>query len=236
MPLPIRKVKDDMREGQAPDIDLSTLLPFLQLQPFVLVNADNKREKGIINKLWSTATIQDGDRMEIPSDISNQDISLLKAKNLIEADGELVSLTASGVKLLKESILSDETSSFTKQASKEMMAKHSYDFGNEVLVKVKDSDKYGARYISISKSAFRKKKIKPIIIASYDVETRTRNGSQRRLSSYTDNELIQVLHMTKNTIKNASKISLDTGKALPVHRLKYFAEMIMEELNNEKRS
>jgi len=235
MPIPINKVQDIESNAQIFDSqDISTMLPFMQQnQPlfFLLEPQAGKREKEAMKEMWLKSTDLGEDRVKLAESMSQQNISILQSKGLIRGEGDVYELTQSGKRVLKESILSEE-SSFCKQASKQMVSKNSYDFGKEILVKVSHPEKFGTRFITVSKKAFANKNIKPIEFDSYDVQTRTASGDMKSLADYTDEDLIKVLHLSKKIIDNSSKIALASTATVPVHKIKAFAEMVMEEINS----
>ena len=238
MPIPISKVneRDEFREGQFDPAELTNLLPLLQLHPMILFQdtGANKAEKEAVKQVWLNSSDLGEDRIEITPGVLNQHLGLLESKGFIRGEGNVYEFTTSGRKLLKESILDDEESAFSKQASKQLVAKNSYDFGKDVLIKVNHPEKFGTKYITIPKKAFAKKNMKAKEIDEYKVATKDESGEYRRLSSYTDEELVTVLHLAKNVINNASRIAITSGKSVPIHRIKAFAEMVMTELNKER--
>ena len=235
MPLPIRKIQDIESEAQYFDPgDISSLLPFMQNQPlFVLLEPmAGKREKEAMKEMWLKSTDLGEDKMRIAEDMSHQNISILKSKGLIDGEEGVFRLTQIGKRVLKESILNEEESSFCKQASKQLISKNSYDFGKEVLVRVSHPEKFGTRFISIPKKAFSQKNIKPIKFSSYEIQTKKTSGERKSLTEYTDEELVKVLHLSKRILDNSGKIALASKSSVPVHRIKAFAEIIMTEINS----
>jgi hypothetical protein len=188
MPIPISKVKDTMVESQT-SIDLS-ILPLLKLPTsFILLNSvNNKADREAIKKVWLHSD-DEGGKMRIKADVSKQDISLLQSKGYLKTEGDAFEFTTAGKDLLKKSILDDEKSALTKTASKKMMAKNSYDFGDEVLVKVNHPERFGTRYLSISRIAFNKKGMIPRS-PEYNFATAKSDGSKKQLGDYTDQELV----------------------------------------------
>ena len=241
MPLPIRKVKDQVESKEIGaqymgTVDLNSLLPFLNISPYSLMGSSiNESDKKALNKIWANSDIIDSGRIKVSADVSQQEISSLRAKGLVKGEENVLEFTEAGKKMLKDTILNDENSSFTKQASKKMISENSFDFGDEVLVKIQHPQKFGARYINISKTSFAKKNIEPKKIDTYKIATTKTGGTVKTLSEYSDNELVQVLHIAKKVIKHASQIAGSTGQTVPVHRIKSFAEMVMEELNRKER-
>lgn len=236
MAIPIRKVKEEF-EVKANDsgFDLNILIPFLNNSPSLIGSFHSESDKKLLTGIWKKSEIIDSDTIKVADDISKQDISLLKAKGLVDSDGgDTISFTEYGKKILKESILGEE-SSFTKTASKQMISCNSYDFGKDVLVKVQHPKNFGAKYINIAKSSFAKKNIIPMQITDYKICTAKKDGTPKEFKDYTDEELIKVLHMAKKVLNNTSKIALAAKQPIPIHRIKAFSEMIMEEINKEYR-
>lgn len=247
MPFPIMPV-NERREG--PDSlvrqDLFNLLPLL-LNPITVLqdSALSSRDKETIREIWlKSETLEDG-KLRVASNVSDRDLMELKGRGFIEGDGRLVSFTSKGEKMLRESILNDEQSalhkkaSLFKKASKKLVAKNSYDFGDEVLIRTESKERLGTRYISIPKTAFAaKSKAAPREIGEYKVATRKNDGAYKALNDYSDDELIQVLHLSKNLISGHKEVSKKLAQAgrfenmVPIHRLKSFAIKIMEELNS----
>jgi hypothetical protein len=235
MPLPIQKVKDINMESYSIDpANLNSIIPLLQTQPiFVLFESNsNKKEKEAMKKIWLNSKDVGGNKVEISSEIPIQDLALLEGRGYIKGAGNLFEITQSGKKVLKESILEEEESSFCKKASKDLVSKNSFDFGDEVLVRVSHPEKFGAKYITISKRAFSKKKIKPITFNSYSIKTKKADLTPKCIADYSEEELVQVLHLSKKIIDNASIIALAAKSAIPVNRIKAFADMVMEEINS----
>ena len=240
MPFPIRKVRDQMGEASAgTDLvaqDLSSLIPFMQ-QPFSLLQQMifSEKDKAKIKNIWLSSEAKEDKSMIVSASIPQRDIDEMNSRGLIDIldrDDRHISLTEQGSKLLNESVLTTK-SSFTKSASKKLVSKNSYDFGDEVLVKVNHPEKFGARYITLGKEKFADRKSVPQTIDDYNVSTTNEDGSIRNISEYTDEELIKVLHLSKRIINNGHHIAI-AGNALstvPVHRLKSFAEVILKELN-----
>jgi hypothetical protein len=235
MPLPINKVKDTATEAQTFDQgDLNALIPFMQNQPlFILLEPmAGKKEKEAMKEMWLKSTDLGNERVSVADTMSQQNLSLLRSKGLIQGDGDVYEFTQSGKKVLKESILNEEESSFCKQASKQLVSKNSYDFGDEILVRVSHREKFGTRFISIPKKSFSGKNINPITFGSYDINTRAASGEHKEINEYTDEELVQVLHLSKKIVSNSGAISLASKSAVPVHKIRAFAEMIMSEINS----
>lgn len=247
MPFPIIPVKQtDRRDG--PDEsrqDISGLIPILVnpltiLQDFLNINND----KGRLKEVWLKSESQDDGSVRVASDIPERELWELKCKGLIDGDGRVVSFTEKGKKILKDAILGDEKSSFSKKASlvkkasRKLVAKNSYDFGNEVLVRVSNKEKYGTRYITISKKAFEESKTTAKRIDEYKVASHFDSGKPKSLKDYSEEELVQVLHLAKNVISNSKEITrgLSAQGALnngvPSHRIKAFVAKVMEELNS----
>ena len=236
MPLPIRKVKDEVMMQESQKFDLDNLLPFLQLSPFLILGMpqSNPVEKKALKELWLHSEDIGEDKIRISAKIPQQDVSMLRAKGFLKGDGNVAQFTELGKKALKEAILNDEQSAFTKEASKSLISKNSYDFGEDVLVRINHPEKFGARYITIPKRAIKDKKMSPKKIESYKIATRSADGSYRDISEYTEEDLVSVLHLAKSIIKNASILALAGEKPqyIPVNRLKEFSELIIEELNS----
>lgn len=102
MPLPIRKVKEELRENQLnQNFDMDFLNQFLDMSPFVLFSVGtNPAEKKAIKDLWLHSESLDNDKVKIGSSISEQDISMLRSKGYIEGSGDVISFTDTGKKLL----------------------------------------------------------------------------------------------------------------------------------------
>jgi len=230
---PIRKVKDDFEVISSEENNFDNILNLFDYDSLLsFSNTNNEKEKEIMNQIWSTSKEIDNGKFKISSSISLSDLNLLKNRGKIVLNGDEVKLTSSGKKLLRECLL-DEESTFTKKASKKIVSKNSYDFGENVLVKVNHPEKFGARYVSVNKKSFTRKNIEPQKIEAYTIQTKNENGDYKKLSEYSDEELIQALHLSKKIIANASALSLKEGiRAIPVHRIKSFSELIMTELNS----
>ena len=213
------------REGQTFDITQFFNFPDI----YNLKTEANDSDKDSLKKIWATSeTVGDG-LLKISSDaVQISDIVRLKSKGYIYDNGENIELTASGKKMLKEVILSED-SSFTKVATKKLIANNAYDFDDSLLIRIKHAEKVGAKYISVPKKKFAN--INPQTIDNYNIETRDPEGNSRKISSYNDTELIKVLHLTKRIIKNAAKITEQCGQTVPVNRIKAFSDLIMERLN-----
>jgi hypothetical protein len=235
MPLPIQKVKDiNMESWSVNPGNMNSIIPLLQTQPlFVLFEPNsNKKEKEAMKKIWLNSKDAGENKVEISSEMPTNDLNLLEGRGyIIKGSGNLFEITQSGKKVLKESILDEEESAFCKRASKELVSKNSFDFGDKVLVRVSHPEKFGAKYITISKKSLSKKKIKPITFESYSIKTKKANGVMKSLSDYSEEELVQVLHLAKRVIDNASKISLAAKASIPVNRIRAFTDMIMTEIN-----
>jgi hypothetical protein len=233
MPLPINKVKDNMSVKESNN-DNFDLLNLIQISPMFLLGFQNSNseEKKALNDIWLYSEDMGNDRIKLSNKISNKTISMLKSRGFIKGDGNIIQITESGKKALKESILNDENSSFTKTASKKLIAKNSYDFGHEVLVRLNNADKFGTRYICLSKKYFSKSNLIAKNISKYTISAKNEDGSYKKLKDYNEEELIQILHMAKNVINNITKIAMtENPQYVPVHRLKEFCEIIMSELN-----
>ena len=241
MPFPIRKNQDSYNAPEVEAQDLSSLIPLLNnpmglLQQIVHGGQDRKDLKDI----WLNSETKEDKSLIVSSSIDGSKIQNLKNKGLLKIEASepvVIRFTKEGTRLLNESILSDEkcSVSFTKQASKELVDKNSYDFGEEVLVKLNHPEKYGStKYISVKKENF-KKKASPIKINSYDIKTRDENGEYRTLDSYSEEELIQILHLSKNIIDNQHNIRIagNSIKNIPIHRIKNFAQFVLEKLNEK---
>jgi hypothetical protein len=239
MPLPINRNRDIYNPPPKVEAqDLSSLIPFLQ-NPFGLLSqivyGDN--DKKALKEIWLNSSTKEDKSMVVSSSVDEEKIRDLNSRGLLEIDPHqpgVVKLTREGTKLLNQTILSDEKCavSFTKKASKDLVSKNSYDFGKEVLVRLNNSERYGFKYIAVKKSEF-KGKSKPIVIDDYNIKTRDELGRFRPLSSYSESELIKVLHLAKRIIENHQSIRLAGAKVrhVPIHRIKGFAEEILQELN-----
>lgn len=120
----------------------------------------------------------------------------------------------------------------TKRASKEIVSKNSYDFGDEVLVRVKDVKKFGTKYISIKKAIFEKNGKIAQKVEPKNLEIK------KDLSLYSDEDLIKMLYMAKNIVSNQNKIwekKASTGEIVSIRKIRKLATVILEELNSEKR-
>lgn len=236
MPFPINKIQDEMIDNKVQSQNMSNILPLLELNDFFgdFLNATGDMEKNAIIDIWLHGQTAEN-KIKAPDNISQQDIEILKNKGLVKGQNRYVEFTESGKKVLKQSILDDEKSTLTKSASKQMINKNSYDFGDEVLVKINHPERIGARYISIGKKIVSKKNIIPTKINNYQIDTKKENGEWKNLKDYSDKELIQTLHLANKIIKSSSKIALATTTYIPVHRLKRFSELIMEEINSKER-
>jgi len=233
MPARIYPIRESIIEEKAnfPD-EISNILPFIQ--PSLLHSiVDDGKDKELLRKVWSSSKSVGDLQFELPLNIAAQEISSLQAKGLIEGNGRIVSLTQRGAKLLRESILNDEKSSFTKTASKKLISKNSYDFGDKVLVKVANSDTFGTKYIFVSKKQFNKKAT-PKQINCSDIITKNDDGSLKQMKDYTEEELIKVLHLAKRIVEHSHDIITSSSQLnqVPVHRIKHFSELVMRELNS----
>jgi len=238
MAIPINKISDEMVSGQVRVEDLFSVIPLLDLYPFLSFQEtkSSSREKEAMKNLWLHSKEIDGEesKIEIIGEINPNDIRFLRSKGFIDGEDTLFEITASGRKTLKEAILDDEECAFTKKACKEIISKNCYDFGDSVLVQVKDKEKFGAKYMVMPKKTQNKWSSKKI--NNFFIQTKTASGKDKQIKDYSDEELIKVLYLSKNVIKNASSIALNIGKPIPVNRLKCFAEMIMKELNDINRN
>lgn len=240
MPYPIQKNKeqgmiDPLKESQMIG-DLFPLIqsPYSLLQQLIFTDKD----KTSLKKVWLASETKDNKIMKVSSNVDS-DLYELKARGLIEFIDEkdkVISLTSHGEKLLKESILNDEKSSFTKQASKDMVLKNAYDFGDEILVRITHPENFGnQRYIIMDKKKFASKG-KPQSISNYNnIKTKKSNGSFKKINEYSEKELIEVLHLAKKIINNSHKIltaSKDSLHSIPINRIKSFSEIIIKELNS----
>jgi uncharacterized cupredoxin-like copper-binding protein len=233
MPSPINKVKDEMLYVADNKIDINDIISLVQMSPSLFLrNSATAEDKKAIADIFMHSEDLGNHRVKLAADIPMPRLTTLKSKGYIVADGSVIEFTESGRKILKETILGDEKSALTKQASKKMISKNSYDFVENVLVKIGDPEKFGVKFISISKSAFNKKAISPIEIEKYEINTRKEDGSLKTLKDYSEKELIHVLHLAKKIIQNSSRIALASSKSVPVHRLEAFCEIILKELNS----
>jgi len=239
MPQPIRKVTDQTdnsvlqnKESQ----DLGSILPILNqpyslLQQFVYSSGDKDR----IKEIWLSSDSKDDKTMIVSASIDDKELSALKNKGLIEVldkEGKHISLTRQGEKLLNESVLNTE-SSFSKTASKKMVLKNSYDFGDEILVRVNHPEKFGSRYVLMEKSKM-PKKAEVQQVEDYSISTRDKEGELKGIDEYSDEELIHILHLSKKLVNMKSKtvVASNQIKTVPTNRIKAFAETIFNELNS----
>lgn len=240
MPFPIRRNQDNFSSEppKAEAQDLSSLIPLLQ-NPFGLLHqiVYGNDDRKALKEIWLNSSSKEDKSMVVSSSVDRKTISELSTRGLLEVDPsqpEVVKLTREGTKLLNESILSDEKCaiSFTKKASKDLVSKNSYDFGKEVLVRLNHPERYGFKYVAVKKEEF-KGRAKPIEIQDYNIQTRNENGQFRPVSSYSEKELVQILHLAKRIIDNHQNIRLAGNKVIsvPIHRIKGFAEEILQELN-----
>jgi len=243
-PFPIIPVNDRRREPENFKQDITGLIPILVNPLTVLqdyLNLGNDKSK--LKDIWLKSEAQEDGTIKVTSSISDRDLWELKGRGLIDGDGRIVSFTDKGKKILKESILNDENSSlskkasFVKKASKKLVSKNSYDFGNEVLVRISDKEKFGTRYVTIVKSAFKDSKTSPKEIDEYTFSPRFDNGVPKQLKNFSEEELVQILHISKNIISNKDKIIKNLvaegslTNSVPIHRIKAFMAEVMEELN-----
>ena len=239
-PLPIRKHKDEVpmiseKISEQPIVaqEFFSLFPIIE---HLFGLKDNKEDKQALKKLWLHSSSLGDNTIQVGEAIDKTMVKDLSTKGLISGVDGRYRLTERGSKLLGDAILNDEKSSLTKKASKKMISKSSYDFGDHVFVKVHDPEKFGARYVGINKSTFAKKKIQPTVIDKYKIATRKEDGTFKQLSEYSDEELIHVLHLAKKIIDNSHKIVISGKemKSVPIHQIKNFALKILEELNGRK--
>jgi len=239
-PLPITKVTDaPFSDGNKEDFKIGqdmfqSLFPFLE-QLYGLQPA-NKEEKTALKNVWVTSKTIGKNQIEITSNVNQDELSRLTSKGFLEGRGKVFTLTQKGSKLLKDSILNDEECSFRKEASKKLIAKNSYDFGDRVLVKVHNKDVFGTKYLAVDKNKLAQKDIRPIKIENYDLTTRNEDGSFKKLDDYSDEELIEILHLSKRVLDNSHSLRFasDTLSSIPVHKISAFAEKILHELNTRK--
>lgn len=239
-PFPIRKNSEEIPMSNEFVKEPVMAQDFYNLFPFIEhlfgLNEGDKSEKNNLKEIWLHSSSVGDNTMQIGESIDKKKVESLKSKGLLSGVGDRYRLTEKGSKLLRDAILNDEQSSFTKEASSKMISKSSYDFGDYVLVKVQNPEKFGARYVNVKKSVFAKKNLQPISMNEYKIATTNEDGSYKKLSEYSDYELIQVLHLAKRITDNANKIIL-AGNVIgnvPVHKIKNFAVKILEELNNRK--
>lgn len=232
-PYPIKKVTEQTEVPTNESQNIVNLLPLLQLPMFGLQDILNSsKDKEIIKKIWYACDTVEQGKLRVSSKVSKDDVNALKAHGLIDVSNDVIAFTDKGMKLLRESILNDEKSSLTKTASKTLISKNSWDFGEEVLVKINHPEKFGSKYIRIAKSNFANKSQQ---ILEYKIATRKPDGNYRDIKDYSEKELIQVLHLAKNIINNRTKVKFaanEIAAAIPINRIKAFAEMILKELNN----
>lgn len=233
-----KEMEDFSRNSQ----DISSLIPFILnpyniLQQFAYGEEDRKKLKDI----WLSSDSDEHEVMTVESSVLQQDLDQLQQRGLIkyvDGLGKKIQFTSEGKGLLRESILSDEVTSysFTKKASRDLFSRNSYDFGNEVLIKLHNPEKYGIKYIAVTKDQYKKSGKngeKPQPVDDYNINTKDNNGNYKKLSDYTDEELIKVLHLSKRIIDNHQSIRLANNSltSVPIHRIKSFSELIMKELN-----
>lgn len=241
-PLPIRKNNEDQPlNDKSNDFSASifaqdsfNLMPFLEQ----LYNmGSNSEDKKILKELWVNSKSLGRNMIEVNAGFNENYIKSLKTNGIIEGSGNKFTITSKGSKLLRDAILTDEQSSLTKKASKKMISKSSYDFGDKVLVRVAHPEKFGVNYATVDKSAFENKNIEPRKIVEHKIATRKQNGSEKELKDFTDEELITSLHLAKTIIENSQNIRVSGSKFVdvPVSKYKKFSEDIMRELNTRKR-
>lgn len=243
MPAPITPVNDrfdDPYSKSEKKADWIQLLPLFVspnniLQDYMV----NDKDRESLKDVWLKSMSKHDGSLAVESSVSDQELRILKSRGLIEGVGREVKLTQKGSKVLSESILDGEQSSFVRQASKKLIARNSYDFGDEVLVRINNKDKFGVRYVAVSKEAFSKRKASPIEITDYDINTKNQDGSDKSLSDYSDLELIKILHLARRIVSNKSEICKQallnkTYKfaSFPANRIKAFASLVLEELNS----
>jgi len=239
-PLPIRKNSEETltfaEEMKNPTIaqDFFNLFPIIE--HLFGTKESNIEEKKALKDIWLHSSSIGDNIIQIGSNIDKNSLDILKTKGFLNGIGDKYQLTDRGSKLLRDAILNDEKFSITKKASKKMISKNSYDFGDYVLAKVNDSQKFGARYINIDKKIFAKKNIKPIVIEDYKISTKKLDGTEKSLSDYSDEDLIKVLHLAKKVTDNSHNIVISGSKmsTVPVHKIKDFATKVLRELNNRK--
>lgn len=232
MPARIYPIRESVIEEKAnlPD-EILNIIPLIQ--PSLLHSIiDNGNDKELLRKVWSNSKSIGDLQFETPTNIASQEISSLVAKGLVEGSGRIFSLTQRGVRLLRESILNDEKSTFTKKASKKLISKNSYDFGDKILVKMANSETFGTKYIFISKKQFNKTAT-PKQIDCSDIQTKNEDGSTKQIKDYTEEELVKVLHLAKRIVEHSHNIIISSSQLnqVPVHRIKHFSELVMRELN-----
>jgi len=239
-PFPINRVNESMVDGtkEAQGLNFNVnLIPMLQ-RPLLFLKdiLDNSNDRTALKNIWLKSKANLNNELEVPHTVSQQELDQLRIKGFIDGEGRIIKITERGKKLISESILTDETSSFTKTASKKMIAKNSYDFGTEVLIRINDAEKFGTKYVSIPKQALENQDIRPRKIKAYKIVTKCEDGSFKKLSDYTEPELIQILHLAKKIIDEHKDIKIDANglkmAKIPVHRIKSFAEIILKELNS----
>lgn len=237
-PLPIRKNSEEIPMVNERMQEPVVAQEFFNLFPFIEhlfgLSDRNKEEKKHLKEVWLHSSSLGDNTIQVGKSVDTKIVENLKIKGLISGMGDRYRLTEKGSKLLRDAILNDEQSSLTKKASKKMISKSSYDFGDYVFVKVQNPEKFGARYINISKPVFAKKKLEPTVIDEYKIATRKEDGTLKQLSDYSDEELIHVLHLAKKITDNAHKIVISGNKmtTVPIHKIKNFAVKILEELNS----
>ena len=230
MSIPIRSAKKTT-ESQFQTVDKNDLSNIFD----ILNIPSNSRWKESLYNVWSKSKSIGGDRVQVSKSTSPLDVSKLVSRGYLRKtdDSNVYEISSDAKSVIKESILESEYS-FTKEASKQLVAKNSYDFGKEVLVKISDPKQVGAKYITIDKKVFARKNLKPITIAEYNIQTRKDDGSLKDLKDYTDKELVHVLHLAKRIVKNASSIAEKETSYVPVNRIKSFSQIIMKELNSKR--
>lgn len=239
MPFPINKNSDEIKNHTKESQDFSSIIEMLR-NPYSLLReiSYGDIEKKAIKEVWINSEAKEDKTIKIGSVIEDQKIKNLQSKGLIKVIDEknkIVAFTDSGKKLLNEAILSEEKTSFsfTKKASKELLSKNSYDFGNEVFVKINHPEIHGTKYVSLNKKIY-KGSGKPQIIEDYKISTKSENGTNKSIKDYSENELIQILHLAKKIIDNHHEIRVAGEKIIniPIHRIKSFSQEILEELNS----
>jgi len=237
-PLPIRKNNDEIPMTNERIQEPVVAQEFFNLFPFIEhlfgLSDRNKEEKQNIKELWLHSSSLGDNTIQVGKSIDNKVVESLRVKGLISGTGDRYRLTERGSKLLRDAILNDEKFSLTKEASKKMISKSSYDFGDYVFVKVQNPEKFGARYVNISKSTFARKNLEPTAIDEYKISTRKNDGSLKELSDYSDEELIHIIHLSKRITDNCHNIVISGNKIanVPINKIKSFAIKILEELNS----
>lgn len=236
MPIPINKNQENQNLKDIDVKNITTSQDLFNMFPifdsFKGVELCTPKDKKDLKEIWKKSKSVGENKLEIPEKMMLY-ASPLITKGLLKKDGENVQLTEKGAKILRDSILNNEESSLTKQASKKLIAKNSYDFGEEVLVRVANK-KIESRYAIVPKKNYLKKnKCTPRSVNSINLKTRKSNGEYKNISDYSDEELIKVLHVAKKVVENSNKIAMSSDKIkhVPVHRIKEFSNNIFHELN-----